>query len=94
MKDMNKSIRNQILDVKSDIDHTMLLISKYPYLSNELSKVVDELKIKLDKLEEAEKLEDDPNYNEPDYNRINKDEDDLSVIKSKIKAQKKYITEQ
>lgn len=84
-------MKDRINDINQDIDYMWKLTAKYPYLADNFQSVVDRLNSKKEELTELNNLEDLADYRGEDFNRIDKENDDLSVIKAKIQSQQAWI---
>lgn len=85
-------MREKIEEVTRDLEHMMKLTNTYPYLGNDLWRVVERLSERKKELEEIDRLEDLKDYQGDSSNKIDKERDDLSVIKAKLQAQREWIS--
>lgn len=84
-------MKERLNEINQDINHILGLISRYPYLSDNFNQVIERLKNQKDELEKINSLEDLPDYEGISDNRIDKDKDDLSVIRAKLQSQQEWI---
>ena len=85
-------MQESINDINQDLEHIWKLMSKYPYLANNLNQIADELTMKKKELEKENlnNLKDLKDYQGEDFNRI-EETDDIGVIQAKLLAQQQWI---